>query len=123
MTEYFYAPGWEAGFEERGMNIVAWETFGDWQGDYAVVFKANDNLFAFDVIGYGSCSGCDSMEACETEKEYKELISGVVNRLQWLSADQTIDRINNEFDDNNWYRHEPTFKESIGRLVKAIKND
>lgn len=121
--DYYYAPGWEAGLEARGLNIIAWETFGDWQGDYAVIFKANDNLFAFTVIGYGSCSGCDVMEACENEKEYKELISDVVNSLKWTTAEEIVAQIKDEYDDNNWYRHESTFKESVDKLIKAVSND
>ena len=48
--------------ERQGFEILDWETFGSYQGDYAAIVK-KDGKVGFVVIGYGSCSGCDSLEA------------------------------------------------------------
>lgn len=52
--------------ERQGFEILDWEAFGSYQGDYAAIVK-KDNKVGFIVIGYGSCSGCDALEAV---KEY-----------------------------------------------------
>lgn len=48
--------------ERQGFEILGWETFGDYSGDYAAIVK-KDGRVGFTVIGYGSCGGCDDLEA------------------------------------------------------------
>ena len=55
----------------QGEMLGNW-TLGDWQGDYVYLLK-NEDRYAFTVIGYGSCSGCDALEACESDEEFNEL--------------------------------------------------
>ena len=50
--------------ERQGFEILGWESFGSYQGDYAAVVK-KDGKVGFTVIGYGSCSGCDALEAIQ----------------------------------------------------------
>lgn len=119
---YYIPPGYEAGLKEAGYEILAWETFGDWQGDYSLVLK-NGNDFGFVVIGYGSCSGCDSMEACETEEEYKSLISSIVSSIFWGTKEEVLAKINNEHDDNNWYRSDIGYEDSVSNLIKAVREN
>ncbi len=122
MYEYYSAPGYANGFEARGFNILEWQTFGDYQGDYAIIFK-RDNEFGFLVLGYGSCSGCDAMEACSSEEEYVDLMHSVINSIYWGTAEETIARITNEFDDNNWYRNDSSYERSIELLVEAVEKN
>ena len=46
--------------------LLAYETFGSYQGDYIVVLDAGDSLEVYKG-SYGSCSGCDWLEA---EQDY-----------------------------------------------------
>ena len=50
--------------ERQGFEILDWESFGSYQGDYAAIVK-KDGKVGFTVIGYGSCSGCDALQALE----------------------------------------------------------
>lgn len=113
-------PGYREMLEAEEIEILAWETFGSYQGDYAVVVKRNEML-GFLVIGYGSCSGCDALEACDTQEEYDSLMSSVLNSISWGGADFIRNKITNLFDDNSWYRHDAGFVDSIANLLKAIK--
>lgn len=50
------------------MQLVSFETDGGYQGDYLVVLKDEEKKKLYYYIGsYGSCSGCDWLEA---EKDY-----------------------------------------------------
>lgn len=113
-------PGYREMLEAEEIEILAWETFGSYQGDYAVVVKRND-LLGFIVIGYGSCSGCDALEGCDTQEEYDSLMLGVLSSIQWGGPEAIRSKITNLFDDNNWYRHDEGFVDSIAKLLKAIK--
>jgi hypothetical protein len=46
---------------QQGFSITAFETFGDYQGDYAAIVEKNGKV-GLVIIGYGSCSGCDALE-------------------------------------------------------------
>ena len=113
-------PGYREMLEKEEVEILAWETFGDYQGDYAVIVK-KDGMLGFVVIGYGSCSGCDALEGCDTQEEYDSLMSSTLNSISWGGADFIRAKIANLFDDNNWYRHDAGFVDSIAKLVKAVK--
>ena len=55
----------------QGWTVLHESVFGDWQGDYAITLKRGD-IYAFTVIGYGSCSGCDHYEAAIPYERYDE---------------------------------------------------
>ena len=121
--------GYQELLEERGLKIIAWEIFGSYQGDYGVVVKSEDKL-GFVVIGYGSCSGCDAYEALETynsesgkyeipKDEANALANDIINSIFWGTADEVRAKINNEFGDNNWYRHDSDFDACKEKLVAA----
>lgn len=112
-------PGYREMLEEKELEILAWETFGDYQGDYAIIVKRNDML-GFLVIGYGSCSGCDALEACETQEEYDALMLSVLDSISWGGKDFILKKVANLFDDNNWYRHDEGFVDSISKLLKSV---
>ena len=112
-------PGYREALEAKEIEILAWETFGDYQGDYAVVVKRND-MFGFLVIGYGSCSGCDALEGCETQEEYDTLMLSVLSSISWGGKDFIMKKVSNLFNDNNWYRHDEGFVDSITKLLKAV---
>lgn len=113
-------PGYREFLEALECEILAWETFGDYQGDYAVILRRND-LLGFVVIGYGSCSGCDALEACDTQEDYDSVMNGVLSSISWGNEDLVRNKITNLFEDNNWYRYDAGFIDSITALLKVVK--
>ena len=113
-------PGYREMLEKEEVEILAWETFGDYEGDYAIVVKRNEML-GFLVIGYGSCSGCDALEACDTQEDYDLVMKNVRNSISWGGTDFIRNKITNLFEDNNWYRHDAGFVDSIAKLLKVVK--
>ncbi len=118
--DVYSKPGYREMLEAEEVEILAWETFGDWSGDYAVVVKRNE-LLGFLVIGYGSCSGCDALEGCDTKEEYDALMLSVLSNISWGGPDFIRSKITNLFDDNNWYRNDAGFVDSIANLLKAVR--
>lgn len=73
---------------------LVFKAVGSYQGDYFVLVKGPDGQYGFLVIGYGSCSGCDGLQATcgygtdkpEREaklKEVEEYLAGVRNETHW----------------------------------------
>lgn len=116
---YYHPPTYEEGLNSLGIEVLEWVTFGSYQGDYAVILK-KENMLGFIVIGYGSCSGCDALEACRSPEEYNQLISAIVKGIYWGTPSELISKINDNFDDNNWYRHDADFNENKAKLIDAV---
>lgn len=125
--------------ERRGWTILHESVFGDWQGDYAITLKRGD-VFAFTVIGYGSCSGCDTYEAlipwedvddndnitnaAEIEEALEELSASYDQSVAFRSTDkqEVIKYIGGEGREGlDWYRHDSTFEDEIMNLVKSLQ--
>lgn len=76
-------------------KILAWESVGDYQGDYFAIVQGPDGRIGFVKIGYGSCSGCDALQGTigyrddskeEREKcmkEVLELLEGIRGEVHW----------------------------------------
>lgn len=138
LFDYDESPDYKLGLERLGYEILAWEEFGSYQGDYAAIVKSGSNI-GFVVIGYGSCSGCDELQACdwpwwnngseETKKrfekadqEIRSLFEGIERSIVWGSpSDLTRFILSNERSGLDWYRHDSSFKESRKNLVEALK--
>ena len=59
------------------MTLVAYQTYGSYQGEYLAVLEDN-GVYKFYIDSYGSCSGCDWLEAEQDwstgEVEYKDAL-------------------------------------------------
>lgn len=49
----------------------------DYQGDTRLALKLGPKLYGFVVIGWGSCSGCDALQASDTPAAVDELIADI----------------------------------------------
>jgi len=66
--------------ESLGVEVYREERFGSYQGDMIMILKDtySNNIeyithYGFLIFGYGSCSGCDSLLACESFEDLEEL--------------------------------------------------
>lgn len=86
-----------------------YEYFGSYQGDIAVIVKDGSRK-GYLIIGYGSCSGCDELEAvmpwCRCEDDCSCDWSGVEdlrdNLLRSIIWDKDIPE---ECDENHWWTY------------------
>lgn len=53
-----------------GLEILAEQRFGDYQGDHAFLLRNHDGQIGLSVIGYGSCYGCDHLKYLCEEATY-----------------------------------------------------
>ena len=93
--------------ESWGYEVVGWETFGDYQGDYFVLLRDGDR-WGFVSIGYGSCSGCDALEAaCEDGPSVVEALSEELRTsVRWGSAADLAEFFSSEVAQRQWWSFE-----------------
>lgn len=124
------SPTYEAIVKGWGYDIVAEETFGDYQGDL-VFLLADNSRFGWCVIGYGSCSGCDALEAAmgyswEEENngwtdEVIQLANGLYNEVRWFdTAAELAAWLEPNEDAPQWYWYEKEYKEFAIKIRESL---
>ncbi len=102
--EYYYPPmSYDEIVATQGEILKDW-TLGSWQGDYVYLLK-NGDKYAFTVIGYGSCSGCDALEGCENDEQFNQLKEEIIRWIVWGTKQEVYDYVFNQ-EANRWYFHE-----------------
>lgn len=72
-----------------GYETVLQVDDNDYQGDSRVLFMDGDR-YGLLIFGWGSCSGCDALSACQTIKEVGELRDELHNDIIWKSSRQEM---------------------------------
>ena len=98
--------------DSLGHEVIAEESFGDYQGDQAYILRGQDRRIGYLVIGYGSCSGCDAMQdavpwcighdesACGCDwSGVVELRDSIAGDIRWGVAPEPR-------DPNRWYSYD-----------------
>ncbi|MGI9569204.1 MAG: hypothetical protein ACR2PH_05590 [Desulfobulbia bacterium] len=94
----------------------------DYQGDSRVLYD-NDDKIGYLIFGWGSCSGCDALQACRDVKEIQELYDSLKSEVKWFSTHkEALDYFNNK----DWalefsWHHEET-KSFIDKSIEYLKS-
>lgn len=98
MSERFVYPVASYGFYPSDYShIINWigkplleASDDDCQGDtFAVVEK--DGQFGYLQFGWGSCSGCDALQACDTQEEVADLAEHMRSSVVWRTKTELRD--------------------------------
>ena len=117
--EWYYPPmGYDEIVATQGEILKDW-VIGDWQGDYVYLVK-NGDQYAFTVIGYGSCSGCDVLQSCENDEEFNSLKEDIISGIVWGTKQDVYDYINNQ-EANRWYFHEEEWVDIRKEIMEILK--
>jgi hypothetical protein len=61
----------------------------DYQGDTRVILKRGDE-YGLLIFGWGSCSGCDALQACDTYQDIENLRARLESDIKWLPAKELL---------------------------------
>ena len=94
-------------------TVLTGACIGSYQGDTVAILRDNAKGFGFLVFGFGSCSGCDALQACETYAQIDELINNLENGVRWFSSLQEVKDyvMDDEMRKGSHYYHEPEWVE------------
>ena len=104
-------------------EILLKEDYGSYQGDTLVLFE-NGNEYGFLNFGWGSCSFCDALLACNSYEELEDLRNGLHNDIVWKNKEEMIDYLTNEelMEQKFWF-WESGSKEFLKKAVKILKEE
>ena len=57
-----------------------------YHGDSVYYVVAGPTRFGFLTFGWGSCSGCDALEACITPEDYADLFEDLLRDIVWFTS-------------------------------------
>jgi hypothetical protein len=89
----------------------------DYQGDSYYLFE-NDGQYGLLIFGWGSCSGCDALEA--VYDDYDQIVAlrdNLYNSIQWKTHTEMVQYINAKDFNGEFYMYSKEGK----AFVEAIK--
>jgi hypothetical protein len=91
--ECFYAPGYGDIVRTFEHEILLESHDNDYQGDSRYLLRDNDTgAYGYLNFGWGSCSGCDALQACGSVAEVERFRDGLHASIQWRpSAAELLD--------------------------------
>lgn len=106
---------------------ASWE-IGDWQGDAIAVFKFPDGRVGILNHCYGSCSGCDSYQACGSDGEIESLARSYKDSVfMFSSADDVLKHCSEKWTEGDAGYHidaagyTKLYKEQIPSFINGHK--
>jgi hypothetical protein len=84
-AEWFHAPCDYSPIINSFGQVLVQVDEDDYSGDtFALLSK--DGQTGFLQFGWGSCSGCDALQGCESYKELGELIENLESGIKWFDS-------------------------------------
>jgi hypothetical protein len=113
-------PGYEAIVADFGCEVLALRLVGGLQGDLLVALHDGDR-WGFLVTGYGSCPGCDALEACDTVAEAQALADELLQTIRWFKGPHVLlAHLLARDPATDFWLTEPDGPAALGTLVVAV---
>lgn len=90
----------------------------DYQGDSRILFF-HENRYGYLQFGWGSCSGCDALQACESISQIEALRDELVSQIRWFNTkEETLEFFNN----HDWKADYSYKQEEQEKFIQKVKN-
>lgn len=97
-----------------------------YDGDSRVFYQFEDRTFGVLQFGWGSCSGCDALQACHSYEEVDELIAHLesqIKRFPSIYSAQTEYFLYNRITEGLMYDISPRQFEFFEKCLKLIQEE
>ncbi|QSQ10590.1 hypothetical protein H0A61_03000 [Koleobacter methoxysyntrophicus] len=108
--------------ESFGYKILLQVDDDGYQGDTRVLFK-DGNRYGLLIFGWGSCSGCDALQACSSYEEIDELRQQLHNDIKWGTAEELLEYIQGKDWELEWAWHEEETREFIRKAIEILQQE
>lgn len=92
------------------------------QGDSRVIYKKNGQ-YGFLFFGWGSCSGCDELQACASEKDVDELIVKMRNDIKWFDSKEELKEFLDKRDWEGYGLYGDETKKFLEQYPEILRNE
>lgn len=114
-SEYFYPPGYDLLIASMEYYVQKSQSFGSYSGDSVYLFGSSSyGNYGILIFGWGSCSGCDTLQACNNAKDVEELREKLNSEIKWFQDKEEMNKwIDSRIESNDWYTHEKEIAEFL----------
>ncbi len=104
--------GWGVGDYEPmvtafGQRTIVSEDDADYQGDsYRLLGDGDepDQKYGLLIFGWGSCSGCDALQQCDSVAELQDLADSIQDSIKWFCNKSDLRKYMEEHDwEGDWH--------------------
>ena len=83
--------------DEFGKTLIQIDENG-YQGDSFLIYE-KEGKYGYLTFGWGSCSGCDRLQACRTIDEVQELMDDLYDDIKWF---ESLAKLKEYFENKDW---------------------
>ena len=98
-------------------DIVIQEDQDDYQGDSFLIYKVDDR-YGYLNFGWGSCSGCDALQACNNINEVQKLMDELYDSIQWFDS---LAELKIYFADTDWWLKHEYYLDEFKTFLERVK--
>jgi hypothetical protein len=104
--------GYESIVDVFGQRVLVAVDDDDYQGSsYRLIADGDepDQRYGLLIFGWGSCSGCDALQACESVQDLQELADSLQDSILWFPNKEALREYMEKHDwegDWSWHREE-----------------
>lgn len=121
---YFSAPGdYQPLLKSFGYEIAVQVDDKDYSGDSRLLLKDGARLGIL-IFGWGSCSGCDALQRCNSFAEIDELRTELFDQIKWFDSKQealSYVRGHDWEGDYGWRSGDGKAKEFVQRVLEILE--
>ncbi len=82
---YFDAPADYSPLLDNLGSIILQVDDKDYQGDSRVLYRDGSKI-GYLQFGWGSCSGCDALQGCDSYGDIDDLMNSLSNTIKWFDS-------------------------------------
>lgn len=119
-TETFYAPSSYNPIIDSFGEVRLSCDIGSYRGDTLAILKDPERGYGYLCFGWGSCSGCDSLQACDSEKELDDLIAHLYGQIHWDTKEGLREYLKRLDVKGKWYGEEEGVREFLAAADSVL---
>ena len=101
-------------------NIAVQVDDDDYQGDSRVLYDENGEIGLL-IFGWGSCSGCDALQACGSLEEVQELCDKLQEDIKWFDdKKQALEYFTSHDWQGDYSWHQTETKEFVNKCIEYL---
>ncbi len=117
---YFCACDYQPIIDYLG-TVVVQKDEDRYQGDTWVLFEDTGKGYGYLSFGWGSCSGCDALQACRGYEEIANLIKGLESEVKWAPRDEMLAFFRGHDWEGDYSFHFSDMKEFVKEAVAYLE--
>lgn len=103
-------------------NIAVQVDDHNYQGDTRVLYD-NDGKIGHLIFGWGSCSGCDALQACRTVEEVQKLCDELQDDIKWFdTATEALEWFSTHDWEGDYSWWEDETKKYVELAIEYLRN-